>query len=138
MGFLDNFLKKLGAKLATHYGVVSSGKFEDAIVALGNPPKAKVTTAYSFSQIIFIKNDEEVARYNIGADVIDVEYNETITFPKTGKNGYRCTLTFNDGDTCTVDLFPSQVRTLYLNLKVIMSKETDKFFEDEVAKLPQA
>lgn len=138
MGFLDNFLKKLGAKLATRYGVVSSGEFEGADMAMGNPPTAKVTTANSFSQIIFIKNDEEAARYDIVKDIIDLEYNTTIKFPKTGKEGFRCTLTFVGGDTCEVDLFPSQVRTLYSNLKVIMGEDTDKFFKDEVAKLPQA
>ena len=138
MGFLDNFLKKLGAKLATRYGVVSSGDYAGCDMAMGNPPKAKVTTAYTFSQIIFIKNDAEAARYDIGKDIIDVEYTETIKFPKTGKNGFRCKLTFKDGDTCDVDLFPSQVRTLYNNLKVIMGKETSEFFEKEIEKLPQA
>ncbi len=138
MGFLDNFLKKLGAKLATRYGVVSSGKYEGAGFAMGNPPKAKVTTANSFSQIIFIKNDEEAARFNIGKDIIDVEYSETITFPQTGKDGFRCKLTFKDGETCDVDLFPSQIRVLYLNLKVIMLEATKEFFEKEIAKLPQA
>lgn len=138
MGFLDNFLKKLGAKLATRYGVVSSGEFKGADMAMGNPPKAKVTIANSFSQIIFIKNDEEAARYDIGKDVIDLEYITTIKFPKTGSDGFRCTLTFDGGDTCEVDLFPSQVRTLYSNLKAIMGEDTDKFFKDEVAKLPQA
>ncbi len=138
MGFLDNFTKKLGAKLATRYGVVSSGEYEGASFAMGNPPKAKVTTANSFSQIIFIKDDEEAARFDIGKDIIDIEYNETIQFPKTGKDGFRCTLTFEKGDTCDVDLFPSHLRVLYNNLKVIMLKETSEFFEKEIEKLPKA
>ncbi len=137
MGFLDNFLKKLGAKLATLYGVVSSGEYEGCNFAMGNPQKAKVSTANSFSQIIFIKDDEETARFNIGKDIIDIEYTEIIKFPKTGKDGFRCKLTFEKGDTCDVDLFPSQVRVLYNNLKVIMLKETCEFFEKEIDKLPQ-
>lgn len=137
MGFLDNFLKKLGAKLATRYGVVSSGEHEGESFVMGNPPKAKVTTANSFSQIIFIKNDEETARFNIGKDIIDVEYSETIKFPKTGKDGFRCKITFENGDTCDVDLFPSHIRVLYNNLKVIMLEETCEFFEEEIDKLPQ-
>ena len=138
MGFLDNFLKKLGAKLATRYGVVSSGEYDGCSFAMGNPPKAKVTAAYSFSQMIFIKNDEEAARFDIGKEIIDVEYTETIKFPKTGRDGFRCKLTFEKGDTCDVDLFPSQVRVLYSNLKGIMRKETCEFFEKEIEKLPQA
>ncbi len=138
MGFLDNFLKKLGAKLATRYGVVSSGEFNGCSMVMGNPPKAKVSVANSFSQVIFIRNDEETARYDIGKDIIDLEYTETIKFPKTGNDGFRCKLTFKDGGTCDVDLFPSQVRTLYSNLKVIMREETDGFFAEEVEKLPQA
>ena len=137
MGFLDNFLKKLGAKLATRYGVVSSGNYAGCSFAMGNPPKEKVTTANSFSQIIFIKNDEETARFNIGKDIIDIEYSETIKFPNTGKDGFRCILTFQNGETCDVDLFPSQVRVLYNNLKIIMLKETCEFFEKEIDKLPQ-
>ena len=138
MGFFDNFLKKLGAKLATRYGVVSSGEYAGCSVAMGNPPTAKVTTANSSSQIIFIKNDEEAARLNIGKDVIDVEYTATIQFPKTGNDGFRCKLTFEKGDTCDVDLFPSQVRAIYRNLSVIMLKETREFFEKEIDKLPKA
>ena len=138
MGFFDNFLKKLGAKLATRYGVVSSGEYAGCSFVMGNPPKEKVTTAYSFSQIIFLKDDEEKARFNIGKDIIDVEYSETIKFPKTGNDGYRCIITFKDGETCEVDLFPSQVRVLYRNLNVIMLKETIEFFEKEIEKLPQA
>lgn len=138
MGFLGNFLKKLGASLATRYGVVDSGEFKGADIAMGNPPKAKVTVAYSFSQIIFIKNNEEAARYDIGKDIIDVEYIENIKFPKTGNIGFKCTITFENGDTCDIILYASQVRVLYDNLKAVMLEETRKFFESEVKKLPTA
>lgn len=138
MGFLENFLKKLGPKLATRYGVVSSGKYAGCSFVMGNPPKAAVTTAYSFSQIIFIKNDEEAARFNIGEDIIEIQYSETIQFPKTGKDGFRCKLTFKNGDSCDVDLFPSKVKVLYNNLKILMPEETSEFFEKEIEKLPQA
>ena len=105
---------------------------------MGNPPKEKVTTAYTFSQIIFLKEDEEKARFNIGKDIIEIEYLETIQFPKTGKDGFRCKLTFENGDNCNVDLFPSQVKVLYSNLKFLMLEETSEFFKKEIEKLPQA
>ena len=138
MKFLDNFLKKLGTKLATRYGWVPSGKYSECHIALGNPPKQKVSSANSFSQIIFIKEDEEVARMNISTDIIDIEYIETIKFPQTGNDGYRCTITSPDGETCDVDLFPSKIRVFYNNTRTFMREETDKFFKDEIAKMPQA
>ncbi|MBQ8298279.1 MAG: hypothetical protein IJX99_00110 [Clostridia bacterium] len=137
MGFLDNFLKKLGASLATRYGVVSGGKYEGCHIALGNPPKEKVSTAYSFSQLLFLKDKEEVVRFNIATEILDVEYIETIQFEATGKDGYRCKITFPDGDTCEVDLFPSRIQVLYNNLKANMLEETRKFFEKEIENLPQ-
>jgi hypothetical protein len=138
MGFLDNFLKKLGASMATRYGKVASGEFENCAVVFGNPPKAKMETAYSYSQMVFLKEKEEVARLNLGSDIIDVEYTETIQFPATGMDGYRCKLTFGNGETCEIDLFPSKVRVIYQVLRNIMLEETREFFEKEIAKLPQA
>ena len=135
MGFLDNFLKKLGAKFATRYGVVSSGEYEGCSVAMGNPPKTKVNAACLFSQIIFIKDDEEAARFNIGKDIIDFEYVETIKFPKTGADGFRCKLTFEKGDTCDIDVFPSTTYYIDNSLKGIMRKETCEFFENEMKKI---
>lgn len=138
MGFLDNVLKKVGAALATIYGEVSSGEYNGCRIALGNPPKEKVSVAYSFSQMIFLKDKEEVARLNIATDIVDIEYIETIQFPATGKDGYRCKMTFPDGNTSEVDLFPSQIRMFYINLKANMLKETREFFEKEIEKLPRA
>lgn len=137
MGFFDNILKKVGASLATRYGVVSAGKYEGCKIALGNPPTAKVTTADSFSQMIFLKENEEVARLNIAEEIEDVAYTETIQFPATGADGYRCTITFADGDTCQFDLFPSKARVFYSNLKGKMLKETREFLEKEIANLSQ-
>lgn len=138
MGFLDNFLKKLGASLATRYGIINDGKFADCEIVLGNPPKEKVSTANSFSQIIFLKDKEEAARFNIKKDIEDIEYLETITFKATGNEGYRCKITFPDGSTCEADLFPSKIRVFYNNLNVVMLKETRDFFEKEISKFPQA
>lgn len=135
MGFLDNVLKKVGAALATSYGVVSSGEYNGCRIALGNPPKKKVSTAYNFSQMIFIKDDKEVARLNIATDILDIEYIETIQFPATGKDGYRCKVTFPDGNTSDVDLFPSQIRMFFINLKANMLNETQEFFEKEIKRL---
>ena len=138
MGFFDNILKKVGASLATRYGKVSAGKYEGCNIALGNPPKEKVSVADSFSQMIFLKENEEVARLNIAEEIDEVAYTETIQFPATGANGYRCTITFADGDTCQFDLFPSKTRAFYSNLKGKMLKETCEFLEKEIANLSQA
>lgn len=59
------FMEKLGATLATKYGVVTDGKHKDCQVAMGNDPQKKVETSYSFSQIIFVEGNEEKGRYDI-------------------------------------------------------------------------
>ena len=58
-------MEQAAASLATKYGVVSEGKYEGCKIALGNPPDEKVTTANTFSQIIFVDGKEEAGRYNI-------------------------------------------------------------------------
>lgn len=128
MGFFDDLLKKLGATLATRYGIISSGEYEGCHIALGNPPKAKVSTAESFSQMIFLKDKEEVARFDINGGILDIEYIKTIQFPATGNDGYRCKVTYPNGETFDVDLFPSKVRVFVLNTKTYMRKETLEFF----------
>lgn len=138
MGFLDNVLKKVGATLATRYGSVVAGKYEGCSIALGTLPNEKMSSAESFSQMIFIKDNEEVTRLSITKDIEDVEYIETIQFPATGKDGYRCKITFSNGETCEADLFPSKLRVLYGNLNEKMRKEPREFFEKEIGKLPQA
>lgn len=130
MGFLDNFLKKLGAKLATRYGIIPSGKYKDCHIALGNAPKEKVSVANSFSQVIILNKDEELARFNIAKDIEDIEYAETIQFPATGNDGYRCKITFADGNNCEVDLFPSKALVFYQNLNAKMREETLEFFKN--------
>lgn len=138
MGFFDDVLKKVGAALATRYGVVSEGKYAGCHIALGNPPKEKVTDAYSFSQVIFLNDKEETARLNILTGILDVEYTETIQFPATGNNGYRCTVTYINGETSEVDFYASKIRILYRVFGNKMLKETQGFFEEEIEKLPQA
>ena len=64
-------------------------------------------------------------------------YTETIQFPATGADGYRCTITFADGDTCQFDLFPSKTRVFYNNLNGKMLEETREFLEKEIANLSQ-
>ena len=138
MGFLDNILKKVGATLATRYGAISAGKFEGCKIALGNPPKAKVETANSFSQLIVLNENEEVARFEIVKAIEFIEYKETIQFPATGNDGYRCEIMFRDGDSWDVDLYPSKLRVFYNNTRVVMETETGDFFKKEIEKLPQA
>lgn len=135
MGFMDKLNKKLeefGASMATKYGVVVDGQYEKCSIALGNPPKKKVETADSFSQIIFIQEKETKGRLDINEGILDLEYKETIQFPATGADGYRCKITFFNGDTCTVDLFPSKIHTFYRNLSITMRKETKEFFEGKM------
>ncbi len=138
MGFLDNFLKKLGATLATRYGTISAGKYEGCKIALGNPPKAKVEAANSFSQMIMLNENEEVARFDILKDIEFIEYKETIQFPATGNDGYRCEISFGHDDTCQFDLFPSKLHVFYNNTKAVMTVESREFLQKEIEKLPQA
>ena len=63
------FMEKLGATLATKYGVVTAGKHGGCQIAMGNPPDKKVEVSYSFDQIIFIMEKEEQGRYNIKNDI---------------------------------------------------------------------
>ena len=138
MSFLDNIMKKVGAFLATNYGQVVSGEYAGCRIAFGCPPKTKMKSPYDYSQIIFLKDNEEMARLNIGTDLINVEFVEVIQFPATGRDGYRCKLTYGDGETCEADLFPSKVRAIYMVLRFVMLEKTKEFFEKEVEKLPQA
>jgi len=135
MGFFDNVLKKVGATLATRYGVVSSGKYKGCDIVLGNPPTQKISTSYSFSQMIFLADKEEVARLDISSDIADIKFSETFTYTATGHDGYRCIITFRDGDTCQADLSPSRIQVFYSSVKSVMSEETQEFFEEEIKKL---
>ena len=138
MGFLDNALKKVGAALASRIGIVISGEYEGCGIVFGNPPKHAVSTSRDFSQIIFLDDNEEVARFTIAEDIESIEYTETIVLPKTGNNGLRCTINFSNGDSCEVDLYPSVIYPIYYNLRRKMSKETCAFLEEEFDGLPKA
>lgn len=63
------FMEKLGATLATKYGVVTSGKHGGCQIALGNAPDKKVEAAYSYEQMIFLMEKEERGRYDIVRDL---------------------------------------------------------------------
>lgn len=63
------FMQKVVATIATKYGVVTEGKYEGAVIALGNDPNGKVEKATQFKQIIFIEGNEEKARFNIDEDI---------------------------------------------------------------------
>jgi len=94
------FGEKLGATLATKYGVVTSGKYKDCQIALGNPPDKKVTTSYSFSQIIFVDGSEEKGRY----DIIKVRM---LVHGKDEK-GVKMSFQLEDGEICEFDLLLKQ------------------------------
>lgn len=132
MGFFDKVLSKVGATLATKYGSVADGKYAGCMIALGNAPTEKVSVTNSFSQIIFLNENNEIARYNI-SDILDIKYLETITFPATGQNGYRCQITFPTGETCVADLFPSKMGVFFSNTNIKMLDETLEFFKKELA-----
>ena len=94
------FGEKLGATLATKYGVVTSGKYKDCQIALGNPPDQKVTTSYSFSQIIFVDGSEEKGRY----DIVKVRM---LVHGKDEK-GVKMSFQLEDGEICEFDLLLKQ------------------------------
>lgn len=131
MGFFDKVLSKVGAALATRYGLVVGGQYAGCKIALGNPPTEKVSVANSFSQIIFLHENEEIARYNI-REIINIEFLETITFPESGSKGYRCTITLPAGGTCDVDLYQSTISVFYDNTCTRMLPETIVFFKQEL------
>lgn len=91
-----SFMEQAAAKLATKYGVVEEGKYEGCQIAMGNPPEEKVTTAYSFSQIIFVDDKEEKGRYNI----IDLRMGVIGQTP----DGMKMVIFFNDDEKCIFTL----------------------------------
>jgi hypothetical protein len=126
MGFFDKVLSKVGATLATRYASVVNGKYSACKIALGNPPHEKISVADSFSQIIFLNENEEMGRYNIATDFASIEYNAT------SATGYRCTLTFANGETSEIDLFKERAKVFVLNTRSLMLKETYEVFEKEL------
>ncbi len=129
MGFFDKVLSKVGATLATRYASVVNGKFVGCNISLGNPPHEKISVANSFSQVIFLKGNEEMGRYNIATDLEDIEY------LGTSELGYRCTLTFTNAETSEFDLTKEKAKAsvFVTNTKTLMRKETYDFFEKELS-----
>ena len=109
-------------------GSLGAGKYEGCRVSIGNPPKKKMAHYFDYSQMLFLTEDTEKARFTFGTDVIDMEFIEVIQFPATGKDGYRCKFTFGDGETCEADMFPSQIIIINAIFGCIMRKETAEFF----------
>ncbi len=62
-------MEKVGAKIATKYGIVTQGKHSGCQIALGNEPGKKVEVANHFEQIIFVDGTEEKGRYDIIRDI---------------------------------------------------------------------
>ena len=90
-----------------------------------------------FCKVVSISDDTDADRIKIrlvpedtSKNIEDIEYAETIKFPATGNDGYRCKITFADGNTCEVDLFPSKALVFYNNLKSKMREETLEFFKN--------
>lgn len=94
------FMEKAAATLATKYGIVTGGKYEGCQIAMGNPPDKKVTTANTFSQIIFVEGNEEKGRY----DILNVR------LAMTGSNdkGVQMAVRFPDGQISQFDLLLRQ------------------------------
>lgn len=101
-------MEKVAATLATKYGVVTGGKHEGCQIAMGNPPDAKVQTAYSFSQIIFVDGNEEKGRYDI----------KTLRLQKLGHNdqGVQMRIFFNEKEACQFDLLLRQEDKFWVKL----------------------
>ena len=94
MGFMD----RVGAKIATKYGVVTSGRHAACQVALGNPPGKAVETAGGFKQIIFVEGASEKGRYDI--------INDLAGFALLGhdERAFQVMLMFRDKETCEFNL----------------------------------
>lgn len=94
MGFMD----KVGAKIATKYGTVTSGRHAACQIALGNPPGKAVETAYGFKQIIFVEGATEKGRYDILKDLAG--------FALMGhdERAFQVLLMFGDKETCEFNL----------------------------------
>lgn len=126
MGFLDGFLEKLGASLATRYGKVVEGKHQGCSIILGNDPQKKVEVKNSCTQIAFLDDQKKTqGRYDIQKEILEVKYEEKIEI------GYRCELTFQNGETCKFNLFGTKAKFFVSNLAFCMDEETKKFFEEE-------
>lgn len=92
------FMEKLGATLATKYGVVTTGKHGGCQIAMGNPPNKKVETSYSFEQIIFVMEKEEQGRYNIVEDL------KCIHVMGNDDKGVQMQMLFSNDDYCEFTL----------------------------------
>ena len=92
------FMEKLGATLATKYGVVTTGKHGGCQIAMGNPPNKKVETSYSFEQIIFVMEKEEQGRYNIVDDL------KCIHVMGNDDKGVQMQMLFSNDDYCEFTL----------------------------------
>lgn len=91
------FGEKLGATLATKYGVVTSGKYKDCQLAMGNPAgEKKVETTNRFSQIILVEGNEEKGRYEINKMLMMVHGNNA--------EGVQMSFRAEDGTICEFDL----------------------------------
>ena len=93
-------MEKLGATLATKYGVVTAGKHQGCQIAMGNEPTKKVETANSFSQIIFVEGNEEKGRYDIAK----------VRMTVVGRNeqAVQMKVVFSENETCDFDLLLHQ------------------------------
>lgn len=92
------FMEKVGATLATKYGVVTTGKHGGCQIALGNAPDKKVSTASTFEQIIFVMEKEEQGRYDIAKDLkcLHVDSND--------EQGIHMQILFQNDDYCEFTL----------------------------------
>ncbi len=88
------FMEQAAAKLARKYGTVSEGKHEGCQVAMGNDPSKKVEATYTFSQIIFLQDTEEMGRYNLVGDV------KMIKLVDLEETGFQVKIFFADGEEC--------------------------------------
>jgi hypothetical protein len=101
-------MEQAAAKLATKYGVVTSGKYEGCKIAMGNPPDKKVSAAYSFSQIIFVDGSEEKGRY----DIVKLR----MLMHGNNDKGVQMSVKLPEGDICEFDLLLKQEDKFWVKL----------------------
>ena len=106
------FMEQVAAKMATKYGVVTSGKYEGCQIALGNPPEEKAVTAeyVHFSQIIFVDGSEEKGRYWLNRK------RTAITMRGHNETGVQMTVSLEDGEICDFDLLVRSKDKLWMKL----------------------
>ncbi len=113
--------QKIGATLATKYGLVNNGKYVGCKIALGNDPSKKISVSNVFEQIIFIDGKEEKGRHDIAAEI------KSLKPIKETKDGIEAVLTFTDVKTSDIFISQKELETGWVKfLKMFLNSSSNK------------